>query len=231
MIAPNLTDSVSARQFTGPPVGLLLAASDALPITTSRPGFLKGVQHFCTTRSIPLIYMGPGANDFSDLGCDVINIGMMSYDRYRTELRTRNLMAVAPLELRGDRRTIEFVSCKSDIKMVEFGAAGIPGVYAKAPPYADSPLQVGPMVDCGDEAELVAALQAVAGDADRISADANQSVANLRLAEKVVAVSWGRAVEAGRMSQPMDISTIVKALDASRNLGVIRTTIVSGARG
>jgi len=225
MVAYNVTDTVSPRRFSGPPAGLLLAASDALPMTTSRATFLNGVEHFCRTRGLPLIYMGSPANVFSDLGCEVINLGMMSYDRYRTALRTQNLLAVAPLELWADERTIEFVNCKSDIKMVEFGAAGVPGVYAKAPPYLESPLKVGPLVDCGDEADLVAALHAVADDADRISKIANESVADLRLAEKAVLSSWGRAVEAGRMDHPMDIAVIVDALNESRNPGVIRTTI------
>lgn len=223
LLAPNMTDTVTRRKFAAAPEALLLASSDVIALTASRLSFFSAISKFCVSRDIPLVYMGTPNNLLSEVKTRVVTTGFLDYESYRAFLRNRNVIAIAPLETKGDYLTSEFINSKSDIKMVEFGAAGIPAVFAKAVPYTDSPLSVGPTVDCSDEKAVHDGLDRAYDDADTFSLEANQIVAEHRMADDVAVTLWGRAIDAARLAVPVGIPQILAQVGAAN--GAKRKTI------
>lgn len=218
-MSPNVTDIVTPRRFTGTPAALVLATSDSLPLTTSRAAFFAAINKFCAGRDMPLLYMGPHSAALPEVTAQVITTGVLDYESYRGFLRNENIMAIAPLEQKADFLTSEFINCKSDIKMVEFGAAGVPAVFSAAAPYADSPLATGPLVDCGDQQAVLDALEAVCDDADRVARQAGERVTALRLADQVAVNLWMKPIEAARLPVPVQLSTVIDTYNALNPIG------------
>jgi hypothetical protein len=210
VIAPNLAEKVDVLRGDKDPSSLLLATSGRLPLTTSYDGFVRGVKRFVDRRNLPVVYIGSDVNDFSALGVSVQAMGMLDYRAYRDVLRRQNAMAIAPLEGRGDPTTQEFVDCKSDIKMVEFGSLGVPAAYADVAPYQGTPLRCGPLVDMGDDRAVAEALEFVFRESTEVRINAEKSVRQHRLALTRVSETWFRAVEAGRLSQPLSLEKLLK---------------------
>jgi hypothetical protein len=210
VIAPNLTEDVDVLHDGKDPSSLLLAMSGRLPLTTSHDGFVRGVKSFIDRRNLPLVYIGSNVNDLSALSVGIQTMGMLDYRTYRDVLRRQNAMAIVPLEGCGDPTTQEFVDCKSDIKMVEFGSVGVPAVYADVAPYRDTPLICGPLVDMSDDRAVAEALEAVFRESSAVKTTAEKSVRQHRLALTSVSETWFRAVEAGRLSQPLSLEYLLK---------------------
>jgi glycosyltransferase involved in cell wall biosynthesis len=209
VIAPNVTDKVELLSGKPEPDALLIASSDYLPLTVSMQPFLRAIQTFTRSKDLPIVYIGSPVNDLSKLGIQVYATGMLGYDSYREYIRRHNLMAVAPLEGWGDPQTQDFINSKSDIKMVEFGSAGVPAVYADVAPYRETPLKAGPLVDMRDEKALVTNLENVYSNTDQWRAQGSRSVAAHRMANDVVGSTWFRAVQNVRLNVPFELSDLL----------------------
>ena len=210
MIAPNLAVDVEVLHGGEDPSSLLLAMSGPLPLTTSYDGFMRGVKRFIERRNLPIVYIGIDRNDFSALGVSVKAMGTLDYRAYRDVLRRQNAMAIAPLEGRGDPTTQEFINSKSDIKMVDFGSCGVPAVYADVAPYQDTPLRCGPLVDMSDDRAVAEALDEVFRQSRQVKTTAENSVRQHRLASTCVSGTWFRAVEAGRLAEPLSLEGLLE---------------------
>jgi hypothetical protein len=210
VIAPNLAVDVEVLHGGEDPSSLLLAMSGPLPLTTSYDGFMRGVKCFIERRNLPIVYIGIDMNDFSALGVSVKAMGTLDYRAYRDVLRRQNAMAIAPLEGWGDPETQEFIDTKSDIKMVDFGSCGVPAVYAAVAPYQDTPLRCGPLVDMSDDRAVAEALEGVFRESSAVKTSAEKSVRQHRLALTSVSETWFRAVDAGRLSQPLSLEKLLK---------------------
>jgi hypothetical protein len=206
VIAPNMTECVHPKNITSVQ-GLLLSCSDHLPLTQSKDAFLSAVTQFTKLRGLPLIYLGTPINDFTGIAEEVRASSTLPYQSYLKFLRDEQVMGVVPLEAYGDPTTDDFVCSKSDIKMVEFGAASVPAVYSRVAPYSDSPLAVGPLVDFTDVSSAIDALDMVFNDADRQARQAYESVRDQRLASLVVP-QWYEAIERERLSHPVSLDFI-----------------------
>ena len=207
--APNVAELATPRQFSGKPNSLVIASSDAFALTTSRDSFFRAINAFMRANDLPLVYLGPEINALREIEGKVIRPGMMDYLHYKDFLRADNTMAIAPLETQGDPVTSEFVNCKSDIKMVDYGSCGVPGVYADASPFRDSPLEGGPLVDCSDAKAIYDSLDHVYNNADKVARTAYEKVADLRLASKAAVTMWSVALDDARLPVPMPLADIV----------------------
>jgi hypothetical protein len=209
VIAPNVTDKVELLPCNKEPDALLIVSSDHLPLTNSMQSFLNAIRTFTSSKGLPIVYIGSPVNDLSRFGLQVYATGMLSYYSYREYIRRHNLMAVSPLESRGDTQTQDFISGKSDIKMVEFGSTGVAAVYADVAPYRETPLYAGPLVDIGDEESLIASLDDVYSNSDRWRVQASQSVAAHRMANDVVGRTWFRAIQNVRLGVPFELANLL----------------------
>lgn len=210
IIAPNVSDKVEQTTRVKKLDGLAIVSSDHLPLTKSLSSFVNALKLFTESRRLPIIYIGTPVNDLSRLGLPVQSTGILGYDAYRDYIRQHDLMAVVPLEGHGDSETHNFISCKSDIKMVEFGSAGVPAVYANVPPYSESILNCGPLVDMWDSEAVVSSLENVYANSDRWRSRGYESVLTHRIAENVVADTWFHAIQRTRLNIPVDLSVFVE---------------------
>jgi hypothetical protein len=209
VIAPNMTENVHEKDF-GRPQALLLASSDILPLTTSKGAFAWAVRRFTELRDLPLLYIGHAGvplEEVKQMAKVVQHVNILSYQRYLHVLRNAPIMGVVPLEGHGDPVTNDFICSKSDIKMVEYGAASVPAVYSRVAPYLDSSLQCGPLVEFSDSNSLVHALDSVFTDASRHARQAYESVRGERLATAVVD-RWYEAIDRERLSHPVSLELI-----------------------
>ncbi|TXT42389.1 MAG: hypothetical protein FD139_3665 [Methylocystaceae bacterium] len=204
-IAPNLVEKVEPLVGKSTPDALLLASSDFLPLTNSLEPFITAIRGFTESRGLPLVYVGPPVNNLKNYGINAHATGFLPYQTYREYLRQGNFLGVVPLEGRGDERTLEFVNCKSDIKMVEFGSIGLPAVYSAVAPYLDTPLRCGPLVDMSDSNAVFETLDRMYLEADDWRQKASQSVEEHRLSFNKVEASWFQAIESVRMPTPIDL--------------------------
>ncbi|MCI0557155.1 MAG: hypothetical protein MN733_01575, partial [Nitrososphaera sp.] len=209
VIAPNVTDKVELLPGKAEPDALLIASSDHLPLTKSMQPFLRAIRTFTHSHGLPIVYIGSPVNDLSRFGLHVHATGMLSYNSYREYIRRHNLIAVAPLEAWGDIRTQDFINSKSDVKMVEFGSTGVPSVYANVPPYRETPLSAGPLVDMRDEEALVSGLEDVYRNTERWRIKGSESVATHRMARDVVGGTWFRAIQNTRLNVPFELAYLL----------------------
>jgi glycosyltransferase involved in cell wall biosynthesis len=207
-IAPNLAERIDPLPGRSPPDALLLASSDFLPLTTSLEPFISAIRRFTESHRLPLIYVGSTVNNLKNYGINAHATGFLSYQTYREYLRQGNFLGVVPLESSGDERTLEFVNCKSDIKMVEFGSIGLPGVYSDVAPYQETPLTCGPLINMFDEHALFEALERTYFEPDHWRLTASQSVAEHRLAVDTVERTWFQAIQSARMPTPLNLETL-----------------------
>jgi len=206
--APNVVEFGHPRSYIGKPDAVLLASSDTLALTSSREPFFKALEAFLRSKELPLYFIGANTNRFRELGSPVVQIDSLNYAEYRHFISTENFLAVAPLETNGDGITNEFVSCKSDIKMAEFGASGIPGVFADAAPYRDSTIDYGSLIDCGDASAVYDGLDFAFSNADVIAKNAFETVIPQRLASHVAPKQWVEPILNNLLSVPMSLDKI-----------------------
>jgi hypothetical protein len=125
------------------------------------------------------------------------------------------VLGLAPLETRGDPATLEFVSGKSDVKMVEFGGLAHPAVYSDAAPYLDTDLPCG-RVTPNDAASWTAAIDDLLSGGWEAAREEAHAVRELRELKRVAAECWWPAVQEARLEAPVDARRIFGELDRAR---------------
>ena len=219
-LTPNMSAGVNRSASREKPSTIILASSDFFPLTHSRPAFLGALSKFAQREDLEILYIGTDENKFPELkGARFSTSGFLGYDEYRRLLESRSAIALAPLEGHERGATAEFISCKSDIKMVEYGASGVPCVYSKVPPYLDSPLRPGPLVDMSDEHGLIEALEDVFENAGTWAAKGVEQVIEHRLASVVATKCWFPAIEQVLLPVGVPLDVFQMRLDESGMFG------------
>lgn len=220
-ISPNIIEDIVVCKKIERPDALVLAVSGHLPLTRSRDSFCDAIERFVIGRSLDVFMIGSDIKEFGRLGGKVRRAGMLDYFTYTNVIRQNNFIGIAPLEGLADPITQEFVDSKSDVKMVEFGSSGVPSVFAKVAPYLDTPLEGGVLADMGDADGILDALERVYLDGSRIGLHAADSVQDNRLALSCAPLTWFKAVEAGIMSNSINLADFVEreSVYSQRNLG------------
>ena len=91
----------------------------------------------------------------------------MPYDEYMQSLVSgQYLFSITPLGAAEDAKAAEFNACKNPFKYLNYGAAGVPGIYSKSPIYTDcvEHRRTGWLVENTPQ-EWLGALEAMAFDA------------------------------------------------------------------
>jgi len=202
------------------PTAVLLTQGHRLALTASEDDVLGAVAEFAARRGLPIWCLGALpprlAAVASSAGAVVEALSPRSFAQYHSALDARPvLLGVAPLETRGDAQTNEFVSGKSDIKMVEYGGYGHPAVYSRAAPYVDTDIACGRRAD-NDHAAWTAALDELYEDGWQALADEQRAVRERRDLERVAAESWWPALEAARLEEPVDAAMLLTDIDRLR---------------
>ena len=209
------------------PRGLILTQSHRLALTESREEVLSAVREFAAQEGLPLYYFGPppevlGGGVRKLLG-PIVECGYLDFWRYHATLASWPAMiGIAPLETVGDAATLDFVAAKSDIKLVEFGGFGHPGVYSSASPYRDSELRSGVLTD-NSAASWKQALGAVLNDGWSGIADEQRAIVEARSLDRVALESWAPALQAARLPERRSCAELLPARRrVSHLLGLVR---------
>ena len=218
VVCPNAADFAGTlpRRPAQPQV-LLLTQGHRLALGVSAEPVLTAVADFAAAHALPICYFGQPLESLSPLAArllrGVVRAGEMPLERYQGLLAALPpMLAVAPLETAGDPATVEFVAGKSDVKMLEYGGWGHPGVYSDAPPYAESDLACGALAANTYEA-WTDALERMWSDGWRVVAAEQEDVRRRRDISVVAADSWARALDAARLDVPLDCREVARAAD------------------
>ncbi|OGM17674.1 hypothetical protein A2V61_04190, partial [Candidatus Woesebacteria bacterium RBG_19FT_COMBO_47_8] len=148
LVCPNACEFPQAIRKPAKPGGMILAFSESFPLTNSYDPVMGAVAEFSERRGLPVYYFGKETEKVRARFRRLTSLGLVPYWHYHALLAALPpMIGLAPLETKADPETLDFISGKSDIKMLEFGGHGHPGVYSNAPPYVDTDLQAGVVVD------------------------------------------------------------------------------------
>jgi hypothetical protein len=202
-------------------VAILLTQGHRLALEESAEPVLAAIADFAAARALPVCYFGEQLDRLSPLAARllravVVPAGELPLARYHELLAALPpMLAVAPLETAGDPATVEFVAGKSDVKMLEYGGYGHPGVYSAAPPYVESDLRCGALAANTYEAWMQA-LERTWHNGWRAAAAEQEDIRRRRDIAVVAADSWARALEAARLDVPLDSREIARTADRFR---------------
>ena len=195
-----------------PPSCLVWTTSDLPALTVSKPGVVQAVRQFSRARNLPVRLIGDFEPAIVQALPGAVVMGRMDY--WRHKLFLLNLppsIGVAPLETGADPQTQEFVDCKSDVKMVEYGGFGHAGVYSRAAPHVDTDLTAGLLADNTTEAWLEALNAAAEAEPGRW-AEESRAIVRARNAETAAPSGWGKALAEARLDGPIRLSHILEGL-------------------
>jgi hypothetical protein len=222
-VCPNAVafDGLPAQR-QAPPAAILLTQGHALALTESRHEILTAIVDAARRHELPVWSLGTGTESLGqELKRPDITLQALrarSWDEYHHDLAGPvTVLGVAPLETTGDADTLEFVSGKSDVKMVEFGGFGHPAVFSDAPPYTETDLRCGRVVP-NDGASWGAAIDDLVDGGWQVATQEAPLVRAKRDLRLVAAECWGPAVEAARLQEPLDASELFTTLDRARAL-------------
>lgn len=190
------------------PRGVFLTSSDLPALTASSRAVFDAVETFSVRRGLPVFTAGSFPAPFANRR----DLGVMDYWRHKHFLACGpRLIGAAPLETRADPDTLEFIACKSDVKIAEYAGAGHTGVYSLSPPYAESDLEGGALVENTRQAWLEA-LETQYDTGWRQGPDLARAVWERRNAPLVAERNWLPALESVRLESPLDARVAQRAL-------------------
>jgi hypothetical protein len=203
MTCPNGFEFPALRRTPEQPKGIILASSDDLGLTESKEPVMRAVADFAKRRQLPLHYFGDQAGAITSWFRNAVCLGRTSYFHYHALLASLPpMIGIAPLETTADQDTLEFISGKSDIKMVDFGGAGHPSVYSSAPPYVDTDLKTGIVADNTIEA-WSNGLNSIYENLWKNLDSEQDQVIRLRHMNRIAGERWYNAVVKARLPERM----------------------------
>jgi len=203
LVCPNAFEFPGAIRKPAKAAGLILTASEDLPLTHSYNPVMEAVAQFSSRHGLPVYYFGKKAEKVHTRLKHLTHLGLVPYWQYHALLAALPpMIGLAPLETVADQGTLDFINGKSDIKMLEFGGHGHPAVYSKAPPFVDTDLKAGVLVDNTVESWREG-LESVYGSLWRRLAQEQRQVIELRNMDRVAAERWYPALLAARLPRPL----------------------------
>lgn len=203
VICPNGFEYSKSVRQPGVPKGILWTSSDYVALTTSKSAVTGAVARFARDYDLPVYFFGRISPEIRDIFHKVIDFGLVSYWHHKVILAgLPSMLGVAPLETSADKDTLDFIRGKSDVKMTELSGFGHPSVYSKAPPYEDTDLKVGLLVE-NTERAWYDGLELTYSRLWKSSEEDRARVVNLRHMDVISAGCWIKAIEQARLDRPV----------------------------
>jgi hypothetical protein len=196
------------------PSQLLWIQSDIAALGDSREAVARAVEDFSRRNKLPVLLIGKTVIDNPRFTYQRI-LGQIPFDEnLRLLANSSTSIGIAPLETSADEETLDFISGKSDLKLLLFAGYGHPGVYSSAPPYTDSALRQAGVLVGNTYAEWTEALDYQYREGWRhIEAEA-VNIRERRASDRVALESWIPALEACRLADPVRGTTLHQAVQA-----------------
>ena len=203
VVCPNGFEFSRSLRPPQVPAGIWWTSSDAAALTTSRETVVKAIARFARKNDLTLYSSGLLDDEIKSAFGKIIDLGMVSYWHHKAVAASLPAMiGVAPLETQADRDTLDFISGKSDVKMVEFGGFGHPGVYSQAPPYADTDLETGVLVENTEDAWLDG-LEVIFRQGWQQTAKEQKHIIQLRHMDRLTRECWSQAIDPVILARPI----------------------------
>jgi len=191
------------------PSCLVWTSSDLPALTSSKENVVRAVQDFAQSNGLPVLLVGTFDPAIVRLLPAAKFLGPMDY--WHHKLFLLNLppsIGLAPLETGADPQTQEFIDCKSDVKMVEYGGFGHAAVYSRAVAHIDSDLRAGVLAENTTESWRQALEEALSSPAGRWEEE-SRAIVQIRAAETAAPTSWGTALSEARLTQPIKLRQVL----------------------
>jgi hypothetical protein len=203
VVCPNGFEFSRSLRPPQVPAGIWWTSSDAAALTTSRESVIKAIARFARKNDLTLYSSGLLDDEIKSAFGKIIDLGMVSYWHHKAVAASLPAMiGVAPLETQADRDTLNFINGKSDVKMVEFGGFGHPGVYSQAPPYADTDLETGVLVENTEDAWLDG-LEGIFRQGWQQTGKEQKHIIQLRHMDRLTRECWSQAIDPVILARPI----------------------------
>jgi hypothetical protein len=198
------------------PTALIWTSIDTAALTTSYEDVLAAVDAFSSKRKVPVYLIGRFDEDNGRRRpANAISFGRMDFWQQKAFLASQpTMIGICPLETHADEATLDFVAAKSDLKMVEYGGFGHPGVYSQSPPYSESDLKTGILTLNTSEHWMEALETAYETGYERSSSEA-AAVQELRRIDRLAKQNWYPALEDVLLQSPVSKVEILGTLSAA----------------
>lgn len=203
IICPNGLEPLAPIRKPSAPRGLIWTSSDYPALIHSKGPILRAVSRFSRKNDLPIYLFG-----FFDKGTRAslkrnVEHGLLPFKTYISMLASLPvLIGIAPLETEATKDDIDFINAKSDIKMIDFGGSGHPALYSAAPPYVDTDLKAGILVE-NDESSWFEGFELMYREGWK-RLDAEQSdIISRRHMDRIARACWVEAISGVRLPQPM----------------------------
>jgi len=208
LVCPNAFNFPEAVRQPRKLSGVLLTNSDTLPLFVNRAPFVAAVRQFIQRHDLPVYHFGTPFSGLESWGHRVVPLGRVPFWHYHFLLASMPpLIGLAPLETVGDMDTLEFIRGKSDIKMVAYGGFGHPSLYSDAPPYTDTDIKAGLIVQNSFDSWREG-LESVFKEGWQKLDTAQRDVMARRHIDRTARENWYAAVELSRLEKPIAGKTI-----------------------
>jgi hypothetical protein len=207
-VTPNSLPFPAEAPIAKQPSQLLWIQSDIAALAESREAVVRAVEDFSCRYNLPVLLIGRTVLDNPRFTHQKV-LGHLPFDDNLSLLaRASTSIGVAPLETIADEETLDFISGKSDLKLLLFAGFGHPGVYSVSPPYTDSPLCEAGILVPNTYAEWVEALEYQYREGWRHVLKHTHLIRERRSSGRVALESWVPALESCRMSKPVEGRTL-----------------------
>lgn len=203
LVCPNGFEFGAGIKTPSKPQGIVLTQSDRLALTTSLNDVMKAVIAFSERYDLRILFFGSFDEEIAAWSPKITHVGRLTLWHYYAVLSALPpMIGIAPLETVADEATLDFVNGKSDVKMVSYGGMGHPSVYSDAPPYTDSDLRIGALVENTSDG-WTQALERMYLDDWRNSDREQKRVIELRNMDTIAFECWYKAIERARLTRPL----------------------------
>lgn len=203
VICPNGFEFSSVVRKAQRPKGLIWTSSDFAALIASREAVVRAISQFSEKYELPIYCFGYLDQDIKARLRYSIDMGLVSFWHHKALLASLPvLIGVAPLETVANKQDLDFIAGKSDLKMLEFGGFGHPSVYSSTPPYLDTDIRAGVVVD-NDENSWADGLTMAYKDCwKRLDSEQNEIV-QMRQMNEIVRSCWFKAINSVRLQHPL----------------------------
>ncbi|MCW5981533.1 MAG: glycosyltransferase family 4 protein [Bryobacteraceae bacterium] len=230
-LAPNALPYGSSQSIASPsqPAQILWIQSDIAALSNSRDAVIRAVEDFSRKYNLPVVLIGKNVLERPRFTHQVA-MGEIDFNSNLQLLgNTATSIGVAPLETDADPETIDFVSGKSDLKILLFSGFGHPGVFSHSPPYSDSPFHDCVTLVGNTYQEWIEALELQYREGWKSVAASARRIQDERNIDRVARESWAPAIEACVLPRPIRGADVHEALksynlmqaDPARALGYL----------
>lgn len=217
-MTPNALPYPETGVRPGPPEQIIWIQSDIAALTTSRSNVIRAVEEFSCRHRLPVVLIGKNVLERPMFTHQVV-MGEIDFSSNLQLLQfSPPSIGVAPLETVSDEQTLDFISGKSDLKMLLFNGYGHPGVYSTSAPYSDSPLQAHAIVVDNSHEAWLNALEYAYREGWRDAPQQAEAIRELRHVDRVARESWLPALRECLFQKPVRGAELYETLASFREV-------------